>query len=159
MASKTADQVSVQSVPSVRPIVKFLRLPSDDLSEAYLEGLQCTSCGQTYTYEATRRACSRCTGAEAEQFKTVRLSDEGEVWVYTIVHQSFPGVETPFVGAIVDVPVEGDAEHTVAVRANVVGVDPDPKSVSMGMKVKMRTRIAREDREGNAVALFEYVPA
>ena len=154
-----ASHEAVRSVPSVQPIVKFLRLPSDDLSEAYLEGLQCTSCGQTYTYEATRRACARCMGAEAEQFKTVRLSDEGEVWVYTIVHQSFPGVETPFVGAIVDVPVEGDAEHTVAVRANVVGVDPDPKSVSMGMKVKMRTRIAREDREGNPVALFEYVPA
>ncbi len=153
-----ADEARVQVEPRVRPIVEYLQLPSEDLAEAFLQGLQCKSCGQTYTYEPTRRACARCMGAAEDQFATVRLSDEGEVWVYTIVHQSFPGVETPFVGAIVDVPVVGDAEHTVAVRANVVGVEPDPKQVSMGMRVKMRTRIAREDQAGNPVALFEYVP-
>lgn len=137
----------------------YLQLPSEDLGEAYLQGLQCKDCGQTYTYESTRRACSKCTGAAEDQFQSVRLSNEGEVWVYTIVHQSFPGVPTPFVGAIVDVPVEGQPENKVAIRANVVGVEADPAAVSMGMKVKMTVRAARKDKEGNDVVLFEYVPA
>lgn len=145
--------------PGLRPIVDYLKLPSDDLGQAYLEALQCTDCGQAYTSSSTRRACSRCQGHAEEQFRSVRLSNEGEIWVYTIVHQSYPGVETPFVGAIIDVPVEGDAKQKVAIRANVVGIDPDPDTVQPGMKVRMRASAARKDREGNDVVLFQYVPA
>ncbi len=140
-------------------MVKYLKLPSNDLSEAYLHGLQCKDCGQTYTYEETRRACAKCTGAADDQFKSVKLGNEGEIWVYTIVHQSFPGVPTPFLGAIIDVPVEGQPDTKVPIRANVVDVEVDPKAVSMGMKVKMQARIVRQDKEGNDVVLVEYVPA
>ncbi len=145
--------------PELRAIVPYLQLPSDDLSEAYLTALQCKDCQQAYPTEATRRACAKCSGAAEDQFSSVRLSNEGEVWVYTIVHQSYPGVPTPFVGAIIDVPVEGQPDNKVAIRANVVDVEADPSAVSMGMKVKMTARPVRKDKEGNDVVLFEYVPA
>ena len=142
----------------LRPIVPYLVLPSADLGEAYLQGLQCKGCGQTFLYAPTRRACAVCAGHAADQFTKVRLSDRGEVWVYTIVHQSWPGIPTPFVGAIVDVAVEGQPERTVAVRANIAGIEPDPKNVKLGMKVRMKVAAVHKDKEGNDVVAFHYVP-
>jgi hypothetical protein len=34
--------------------------------------------------------------------KPERLANTGRLYNYTIVHRSFPGVETPFISAIVD---------------------------------------------------------
>ena len=152
-------KVTVKSTGEMRPMVPSLKWPGKDLSKAYLESLQCKYCGQVYAVDPTRRSCSRCMRSEPDQFRTVRMSNEGEVWVYTIVHQSFPGVPTPFVGAIIDVPVQGQPTAKLPVRANVIGVDPDPTKMRWGMKVRMRARKARQDREGNDVVLFEYVPA
>ena len=47
----------------------------------------------------------------------------------------------------------------VAVRANLADVEPEPDKVQMGMKVRLRARIARKDREGNEVVIAEFVPA
>ena len=139
--------------------MEYLELPSDNLDDAYLKALQSEQTGEVFLYEHTRRFDSSSLDPADGKLKPVRLSKEGEVWVYTIVYQSFPGVPTPFVGAIIDLPVEGDPKHTVAVRANVVDVEADPAKVKMGMKVKMRCRVRGQDKEGNDVVLFEFVPA
>ena len=57
--------------------------------------------------------------AQTDKFKPVPLSDKGKVYVFSVVHQSFPGIKTPYVTAIVDLP-EG-----VSVRANLTDVDPE----------------------------------
>ncbi len=157
MATKTEE--AAETKPGLRPMTEYIKLPNaDSLEGAYLEGMQCKSCKVVQLYVRTRRACPACQGHDAEQFTPVRLSDKGEIWIYTIVHQSWPGITTPFVGAIIDVPVEGQADRKVAVRANVVGVEPDPKHVKMGMKVRAKAAIAHKDAEGNEVVVFEYEP-
>ena len=97
-----------------RPIVPYLRLGNGE--KPYLVGSRCKACGQSYV--GTRRHCARCTAID--QMEEIQLSDTGKVWVWTIVHQSAPGIPTPYVAAIVDLP-EG-----VSVRANLEGVEPDP---------------------------------
>jgi uncharacterized OB-fold protein len=82
----------------------------------------------------------------------IKLSDKGELHVFSIVHQSVPGVPTPYVAAIVDLP-EG-----VSVRCNINGVDPDPKNLKFGMPVQMVTEKIRTDREGNDVIAFSFKP-
>ncbi len=129
-----------------RPIVPFLRLP--DAGEPHLVGQRCKPCGAVYL--GTRRACSRCT-AEGP-FEEIPLSRKGTVWVWSIVHQSMPGVPVPYVVGIVDLP-EG-----VAVRCNLIDVEPDPAKLRFGMPVEMTTGVSQQDRDGNDVIAFYFRP-
>ena len=86
-----------------------------------------------------------------------RLSDKGKVYVFSVVHQSFPGIKTPYVTAIVDLP-EG-----VSVRANLTGVDPEqaqkePNKI-FNLPVELVTGVAAKDREGHDVVAFSYQPS
>jgi uncharacterized OB-fold protein len=131
-----------------RPIVPYLVLPEDPNETPYLLGSRCRACGAVYLGE--RRFCSKCSAVE--QMETIRLSDEGEVYVWTIVHQSAPGIPVPYIAAIVDLP-EG-----VSVRCNIEGVEPKPENMKFGMKVKMFTEKVREDKDGNAIIAYKFRP-
>ena len=131
-----------------RPILPFLRLPEDPNDKPYLYGSKCKQCGAVYL--GARMACSKCLSTEP--MDEVRLSDRGELHVFSIVHQSAPGIPVPYVAAIVDLP-EG-----VSVRCNIEGVEPDPKNLKFGMPVEMFTQKVHTDREGNDVIAFKFRP-
>ena len=132
-----------------KPIVPFLHLPESPGETAYLVGSRCKKCGTIYLGQ--RIACSNCLSTDP--LEEARLSDKGTLYVYSIVHQSFPGVPTPYIAAIVDLP-EG-----VSVRCNIEGVEPDPSKLKFRMPVEMFTEKVRTDREGNDVIAFKFRPA
>ncbi len=131
-----------------RPIIEFLRLPTAQGEKPYLVGYRCQACGATYLGEE-RVGCSKCTSTESP--KEIRLSDHGTLYVYSIVHQSVPGVPVPYVSAIVDLP-EG-----VSVRCNVIDIEPDPAKIQFGMPLEMVTRKVRERKEKNAEGIEETI--
>jgi uncharacterized OB-fold protein len=133
--------------PGRRPIVPFLRLPEQ--GEPYLVGTRCSACGATYLGD--RIACSKC--AARGPFEEVPLARHGTVWVYSIVHQSFPGVPVPYVVGVVDLP-EG-----VSVRCNLIDVEPKPEAIPFGMPVEMTTGVSQQDKQGNDVIAFYFRPA
>jgi uncharacterized OB-fold protein len=74
-----------------------------------------------------------------------------------VIHQSFPGVKTPYVTAIVDLP-EG-----VSVKSNLVDVDPlelqkNPQK-AFGMAVELVANVVAKDRQGNEVVAFQFRPS
>jgi uncharacterized OB-fold protein len=75
--------------------------------------------------------------------------------VYSIVHRSFPGIETPYISAIVD--LEGGG----TVKGNLIGVDPDPEKIQMGMSVEVvyKDALGRKDKEGNSYISYFFQPA
>src|SRR5437867_11192102 len=95
---------------------------------------------------------SRAAGARRGEPSRKSGSRTGKLWVYSIVHQSSPGVPVPYVAAIVDLP-EG-----VSVRCSLIDVPPDPAALSFGMPVEMTTRVSQQDREGNDVVAFYFRP-
>jgi uncharacterized OB-fold protein len=131
-----------------KPIVPFLRL-GEGGEKPYLLGSRCTNCQATYL--GKRMACSKCFSTEP--MDEIKLSERGELHVFSIVHQSAPGIPTPYVAAIVDLP-EG-----VSVRCNITGVEPDPSNLKFGMPVQMFAEKIRTDREGNEVIAFSFKPA
>ena len=131
-----------------RPILPFLRLGEGAEEKPYLAGSKCKQCGTVYL--GARMACSKCFSAEP--MEDVKLSDKGELHVFSIVHQSAPGIPVPYVAAIVDLP-EG-----VSVRCNIEGVEPDPKNLQFGMPVEMFTEKVHTDREGNDIIAFKFRP-
>ena len=144
MAQETAPSEGKKA----RPIVPFLRLGQNG-EKPHLVGKKCSTCGAVYL--GTRVACSKCFATGP--FNEVQLSDTGQLWVYSIVHQSAPGIPTPYVAGIVDLP-EG-----VSVRCTLIDVEPNPEKIKFGMPVEMVTKKVREDKEGNDVIAFFFRPA
>ncbi|MEX2081861.1 MAG: Zn-ribbon domain-containing OB-fold protein, partial [Dehalococcoidia bacterium] len=116
--------------------------------EDYLNGSRCKSCGVLYV--GPRRYCGKCS--TEGPFDEVKLSKDGEVHVWSIIHQSRPGIPTPYIAAVVDLP-EG-----VSVLSNIEGVEPAPENMKFGMKVAMYTETVSEDREGNSYVAYKFKP-
>jgi len=131
------------------PIVPFLRVPDDPSEKPHLWGSKCKQCGTVYL--GARMACSKCFSTDP--MEEIKLSEKGELHVFSIVHQSAPGIPVPYVAAIVDLP-EG-----VSVRCNIEGVEPDPKNLQFGMPVEMYTQVVHTDKEGNEIVAFKFRPA
>ena len=131
------------------PVVDFLKLPEG--GDPYLEGHVCSSCDAIFLGE--RRHCSKCGARDALSPK--RLQNRGTLYVYSIVHRSFPGIETPYISAIVD--LEGGG----TVKGNLIGIDPDPEKVKMGMPVEVvyKDALGRKDRDGNSYTSYFFQPA
>ena len=86
--------------------------------------------------------------------RTIRLSNKGELYSYCIVHRSFPGIEVPYVSAIVD--LEGGG----TVKGNLINVEPDPAKIDFGMPVEVvyDDALGRRDGDGNAYLSYFFQP-
>lgn len=125
------------------PLVEYLVLGE----HPHLVAHECTSCGARYFDR--RNACANCSGTE---FSPVDIATDGEVRAFTIVTFAAPGVQVPFVSAIVD--CDG-----TSVRGNIIDTEPDPDHVSLGMKVELRTYSLGTDDNGTEAIAFGFAPA
>ncbi len=130
------------------PAVDFLKIP--ETGDPYLEGHKCGACGSVFV--GARTVCSKC-GAR-DHMKPIRLSNRGELYVYTIVHRSFPGIEVPYISAVVD--LEGGG----TVKGNLINIDPDPEKLRPGMPVEVvyKDALGRKDREGHSYLSYFFQP-
>jgi uncharacterized protein len=126
------------------PYVSYLSLDG----EPHLIAHECASCGALFLDR--RNACANCG---ARVFHGRDLANTGVLRAFTIVHRASPGVTVPYISAIVDVDGGG------VVKANMVGVDPDPANLALGMKVKLTTFPAGTDSDGTEAVAFGYQPA
>lgn len=144
-----AEQAQAATDSGPRPIVPFLKLGSTP----HLEGQKC-SCGAIFL-DPKRVACSKCGAAGS--LKPIPLSNKGKVYVFSVVHQSFPGIKTPYMTAIVDLP------DGVSVRSSLIGVDPLEAQKNPGtvfdLPVELVTSVVAKDREGHDVVAFQYQPS
>ena len=131
------------------PAVPYLKIP--DEGAPYLEGHKCKSCAAIFL--GARSVCSKC-GARGELAPT-RLSDTGKLYVYSIVHRSFPGIAVPYVSAIVDLDGGG------TVKGNLINVAPEPEKIPFGMPVRVvfADALGRKDADGNAYLAYFFEPA
>ena len=130
------------------PVVDFLKIP--DGGSPYLEGHKCKQCGSVFLGE--RSNCSKC-GAR-DSMEAAKLSNRGTLYVFSIVHRSFPGVEVPYVSAVVD--LEGGG----TVKGNLINVEPTPEKIKLGMPVEVvfKDALGRKDREGNSYLSYFFQP-
>jgi uncharacterized OB-fold protein len=146
-----ADQQPAQAAATgPRPIIATLKLDP----KPHLVGSKCGSCGAIFL-DLKRMACSKC--GTAGNFQQVPLSDKGKVWVFSVIHQSFPGIKTPYITAIVDLP-EG-----ISVKSNLIDVDPEDlqknPQKAFGMPVELVVNPVAKDRQGNDVMAFQFRPS
>jgi uncharacterized protein len=125
------------------PMVDYLVLGDDP----HLVANECEACGARFFDR--RNACAAC--GKAEGFRRVEVDREGELQSFTIVAFAAPGIDVPFVAGIVDC-------GGTTVRGNVVGTDPDPDHVRLGMKVRLATFPIGTDSEGTEAVGFGFEP-
>lgn len=131
------------------PVVDFLKIP--DQGEPYLEGHKCGACGAMYL--GVRQVCSKCSARD--KLAPTKLSDRGHLYVYSIVHRSFPGVAVPYVSAVVD--LEGGG----TLKGNLMEAGSDPEKIKMGMPVRVviKDALGRKDKDGNSYLSYFFEPA
>ena len=130
------------------PITSLLQIP--DSGDPYLEGSKCKSCGAIAL--KPRMACGKCGGRNTTE--PFRLSNKGTLHSFSIIYRAFPGIEVPFVSAIAD--LEGGG----TIKSNLIGVDPDPEKIQLGMNVDVVYESAsRKDAEGNEYLAYFLKPA
>lgn len=124
------------------PIVDYLALEP----EPHLRAHQCTACGARFF--GRRNACASCGGTS---FAAAAVPSEGTVTAFTIVSFAAPGIEVPFVAAIID--CDG-----TTVQANLANVTPDADHVHLGQRVRLVTTSLGTDAEGVEGVGFGYEP-
>lgn len=127
------------------PMVDYLVL---DEGDPHLVAHECEKCGALYFDR--RNACAHC-GQVA--FGDKPLANDGVVRSFTIVFRAAPGVPAPFASAVVDLNGGG------MVKANIVGVEPTPDNVKLGMPVTLSTFVVSKDDVGTEAVGFGYRPA
>ena len=130
-------------------MVDYLIIPEE--GDPYLEGYKCGACDATYL--GSRTVCSKC-GAR-DQLAAVKLPNSGKLYSYSIVHRSFPGIDVPYVSAVVDL------EDGTAIKGNLINVEPDPEKIDFGMPVEVvfDDALGRKDRDGNSYLSYFFQPA
>jgi len=124
------------------PLVDYLVLGD----EPHLVANECIQCGARFFDR--RNACASCSGTD---FVQVSLSPTGTLRTFTIVAQAAPGVPVPFVAGIFD--CDG-----TTVRANLVNVAPDPRSIRFGMAARLVPVPIGTDSHGTDAVGFAFEP-
>jgi len=132
------------SVATQIPFVEYLVL---DDGAPHLVANECTACGARFFDR--RNACAGCSGTD---FRPVIVATEGELRSYTIVAFAAPGVDVPYVAAIVDC-------GGTSVRGNIVNCPPDPEHVKLGMRVRLTTTSVGTDQAGVEAVNYAFEPA
>lgn len=130
------------------PLVPFLKRDGD--GTPYLAGSKCRSCGHVYVGE--REVCANCYARG--EMDAVRLAETGKLYVFTVIHRSFPGVETPFVDAIVDLD---DGAH---LKGSLYGVEPDAEKIAYDLPVRVVYReVTPVNKPGETYLTYAFEPA
>jgi len=95
--------------------------------------------------------CNAC-GARGRT-ESIRLCEHGNLYSYTIVYRSFPGVRTPFIAAVVE--LEGGG----ALKGTLLGVPTDPEQIPFGMPVEVVYQdTGQTSAEGRPFVSYYFAP-
>ena len=130
------------------PVVDYLKLPED--GDPYLEGHKCSSCNTIFIGE--RSVCSNCSSRD--KMEVITLGSKGKLYTYSIVFRSFPGIDVPYISAIVDLDDGG------TLKGNLIDCDPDPEKIKFDMPVEVvfDDALGRKDAEGNSYISYFFKP-
>jgi uncharacterized OB-fold protein len=124
------------------PAVDYLVL---DDGPPHLVAKRCDGCGATYLER--RNACANCEG---RTFASAPLPGTGSIESFTIVHRGAPRHIGPFVSVVVRL------DDGTYVKANLVGVPPEPTAVDLEAPVRLVTYAAGTDEDGTEAIAFGF---
>lgn len=110
-----------------------------------LVGSECNDCSEK-VFPPTD-VCPECM---SENMSSLKLSEEGNLYSWSVVHAAPKGWSLPFVAAYVDLPED------VRVFSHIVDADPD--SLKMDMPVKAQIATLGHDEMGAPFESYAFTP-
>ncbi|MBV1918069.1 MAG: OB-fold domain-containing protein [Sphingomonadaceae bacterium] len=80
-----------------------------------------------------------------------RAGNTGKLVTWSIVHRSYPGIEVPFVSAIVDL------DDGLTLKANLTGCDAEDLHEAMPVTLEFDDAGGAKDKEGNSFVAYHFV--
>ncbi len=126
------------------PMVDYLRLDDDGPT---LVARECQACGALF-FER-RNACGRCS---ATVFAPRKLARTGVLTSFTVVQRSAPGVEVPFISAVVALDGGGFVKSTLR------DAPSEPAEIPARLPVELICLSAGADSAGTEAVSFAFRP-
>lgn len=138
------------------PLPAFPFITVDASGQPSLIAQKCTACGAAYA-DSERVACGHC-GARSDALVQFIPATEGTLHSAVIVRRGFPGVDVPFISAVVD--LDGGPTLKGTLR-NTAGFEPEHAAPGQRVRVRFDNALGRKDKNGNSYIAhyFEPVPA
>lgn len=134
------------------PLPAFPFITVDAAGQPSLVAQRCTACGATYA-DSERIACGRC-GARSDALETFTPATEGTLHAAVIVRRGFPGVDVPFISAVVDL----DGGPTLKGTLRHSGFEPEDIAAGRRVRVRFDDALGRKDKNGNAYIAHYFEP-
>lgn len=139
----------VENIKKIRVPIRqgLLSSPLTPLEDVRLLGSQCKNCGEIGLGEVT--SCQNCAG---ENVVVTPLSQNGELWTYTVIRNKPPGDfkgKVPMGEGLVELP-EG-----IRVKSPLGG---DIEKLEIGMHLKFIAYPLYENESGEEVIAFRFDP-
>lgn len=135
------------------PLAAFPFIKVDERGVPALVAQRCKNCGATYA-DSQRVACGKC-GAREEALELFTPSTEGTLHAAAIVHRGFPGVEVPFISAVVDLDGGPTVKGTLR---NTDGFSPESIAAGTRVRVRFDNALGRTDKSGQAYVAHYFEP-
>jgi uncharacterized protein len=124
---------------------KSVRVADD--GTAWIEGYRCGHCGAVMPVATLAcRACASRVPPEA-----FRSAETGQLFTWSIVHRSYPGIAVPFVSAIVDM------DGGLSFKGTLKGVEPEALKSGMPVRLVFDNAGGAVDSEGTPYVGFHFV--
>jgi uncharacterized OB-fold protein len=112
--------------------------------EPWVRAYRCADCDAVATVPTV--ACRRCFSRSAP--KAFRATNQGRLFTWSVVERSYPGVEVPFISAIVDL------DDGLALKGTLRAVDPT--ALREGLPVTLVFDDANGTRDGAGESYVGY---
>ena len=116
--------------------------------EAFLLGNKCGSCGKLYFPKVA--VCPDCL--KEDTLETVKLSQRGTLYTYTIVRVPSPGFKVPYAFGYIDLP------DGVRVCSQISAPEPLEENLKLGMDMELSIGQVREEA-GKSIIGYLFHPA
>ena len=119
-----------------------------DNGAPYIEAFRCGGCGAVVTEQTI--ACRACGLRQAPE--AFRSPETGALWTWSIVHRSYPGIEVPFVSAIVDL------DGGLTLKGTVRGADHESLHQGLRLRLVFDDAGGARSKDGAPYIGYHFIP-
>ena len=129
-------------------VVDYLKF--DNHNTPFIEAYRCSYCKASFL--GKRSVCSKCGCRDT--LKPQKTAKTGKLYSFSIVYRSYPGVQVPYISAIVDL------DCGTSIKGNLIGVKPEPKNIAFDLPVELifDDALGRKDADGISYISYFFKP-
>ena len=150
MVMPSSSDMNDTDIVGALPAFPFIEI--DETGQPNLVAVRCRNCGATYA-GPERTACARCL-SRGDVFERYTPSRQGTLHSAAIVHRAYPGIEVPFISAIVDL----DDGPTLKGVLRAASFEPEEIGPGRRVEVCFDDALGRTDKAGQHYVSHYFAP-